>query len=84
MINLKRHELIGLTITIIKAKNKSLVGLRGKIIDETQNTINIQTANSIKKIIKNKITMKTKINQKEIVLEGQDIIGKPHERIIKK
>ena len=74
MINLKRHELIGLTITIIKAKNKSLVGLRGKIIDETQNTINIQTANSIKKIIKNKITMKTKINQKEIVLEGQDII----------
>ena len=82
--NLERHELIGLSIKIIESKNKSLVGLNGKIIDETQNTLSLQTANSIKKIIKNQITMKIKSNQKEIVIEGKDLVGRPHERIIKK
>ena len=51
--NVRRHELIGLTLEIISAKNPNLVGLKGKIIDETKNMLTIRTKNASKKIIKN-------------------------------
>jgi ribonuclease P protein subunit POP4 len=36
-------ELIGLNVKIIDAKNKSLIGITGKIIDETKNLLFIET-----------------------------------------
>ena len=74
-----RHELIGLEIEITISKNPNLVGLKGKIIDETQNTITIKTKIGNKKIIKSQIKMKIK-NQET---EGKEIVGRPEERIKK-
>lgn len=81
--NIERHELIGLSIKITESKNPTLLGLEGKIIDETQNTITIQSKNSTKKIIKNQIKMRIKINQKEMIIDGNQLVGRPHERIKK-
>ena len=62
-----KAELIGLTIEITNSKNKSLMGLKGKIIDETKNMLTIEKNNIIKRIIKNQSTLyfpkqKIKIN----------------------
>ena len=52
--------LIGKTITITKAKNKSLTGKKGNVIDETKNTITLRTTTTPKSkditIIKEQIT----------------------------
>ena len=51
-------SLIGKDIEIISSKNKSLFGLKGRVIDETKNTIRIETRNKIKTIIKTQVKIK--------------------------
>ena len=51
-MNKLKQEYIGLDITIIESKNKSLIGLKGKIIDETKNTFKIKTTNETKMVFK--------------------------------
>jgi len=43
---------IGSNIEIKESKNKSLIGLKGKVIDETKNMFTIETQKGIKKIMK--------------------------------
>ena len=74
-----RSEFIGSEIEVIDSKNKSLIGLKGKVINETKNTLTIKTKDSRKKIIKEQITIK--INEK--VINGEKISIRPEERIKK-
>lgn len=78
-----RHELIGSEIRIISSLNPSLKNLNGKVIDETKNMIMIETDKGIKKIIKNQVKMKLKINGKIMEIDGKDLVRRPVE-IIKK
>ena len=41
MHNILRHELIGLKIRITKSENNTLIGLEGKIVNETKNTLTL-------------------------------------------
>jgi ribonuclease P protein subunit POP4 len=50
--------LIGSYIEIIESKNKSLIGLKGKVIDQTRNTITIDCKNKTKKIILSQVKIK--------------------------
>ena len=77
--NLARHELIGLAIEIVEAKNASLNGLHGRIIDETTNMFVIKKKNATKNIIKNQVKMK--ING--IIINGEELVGRSEERIKK-
>ena len=77
-----RGELIGLSIEVIDAKNPSVVGIKGKIIDETKNTIVIQS-DKVKKLIKNQIKMKIKLKDKIIEIDGKNLVGRPEDRIKK-
>lgn len=78
---LKKGELIGRTAKITDAKNKANIGLEGKIIDETKNTLTIKTKKGRKKLIKKNITLKMKINNSEITINGEEIQAAPEERI---
>ena len=50
--------LLGKQVRIIRADNKHLEGLSGKIIDETKNTLTILTPeNKEKKCIKSQVTL---------------------------
>ena len=63
-MNLKdvvRSELIGNEIEIVKAKNKNLNNIKGKIIDETRNMITIQTREGTKQVIKDQVHLKMKL-----------------------
>ncbi len=77
--DMMRSEFIGSEIEVIDSKNKSLIGLKGKVINETKNTLTIKTKDSRKKIIKEQITIK--INEK--VINGEKISIRPEERIKK-
>lgn len=81
--DIKRHELIGLDIEVIDAKNKSLIGIKGKIIDETRNTIKVIHENQEKILLKEQLTFITKIDDKKIKINGKILVGKPEERIKK-
>ena len=80
---LVRHELIGLSIKILDAANQRLVGLQGKVIDETKNMIIIKSNEYQKKIIKGQVKMEIKIGNEKVMIDGKYLVGKPHERIRK-
>ena len=44
-------QLIGKHVEVVKASNKTLLGIKGKVINETKNTITLLTGNQEKKII---------------------------------
>lgn len=82
--DLLRHELIGSEAEVIRASNKSLVGLKGKIIDETKNTLVLETGNKTRRILKENITMKIKMKHQTIQVEGSLLAGRPEDRLKKR
>ena len=52
MKGILKEELIGLETEVIDAKNKSLIGIKGRIVNETKFTLHIRTAKGIKRVLK--------------------------------
>ena len=77
--DIAKREIIGLETEIIDSKNKSNIGIKGKIIDETKSTIIIKDKKAKKRLLKNNIILK--INN--ITIKGKILQGKPKERIKK-
>ena len=71
-----KYELIGSQLEVVDSKNKSLIGIKGKIIDETKNMLILENG---KKLIKTQI--KIKING--IILDGKKLALRPEDRIKK-
>lgn len=80
-----RHELIGLKVKVVKATDPGYLK-SGKIIDETQQMIVIETdEKEIKKLPKRDITLQITLNNSSVVeISGKLLIGRPEERIKKK
>ncbi len=74
-------ELIGAAIEIVESSNTSLIGKKGKVIDETKNTITIQTKNKKEKILKNVITCKIKKEDEESIIDCSTIKKRTYDRI---
>ena len=81
--DLTRHEVIGLNVEVIESENQCLVGIKGKIVDETKNTISIKKNKKIKKILKNQIKLMIKMNKQKIKIDGKFLIGRSEDRIKK-
>ncbi|HLD02903.1 MAG TPA: ribonuclease P protein subunit [Candidatus Nanoarchaeia archaeon] len=79
-----RHELIGSDAEVIRASNKSLEGLKGRIIDETKNTLVLETNDKTRRILKKNITMKIKMKKQTIQVEGNLLVGRPEDRLKKR
>jgi len=54
--------MIGSNIEIIESKNKTLTGLKGKVIDQTKNTITLETKKGKKRIILSHVKIKNEKN----------------------
>ena len=78
-----RSELIGSMIEVTQSKNNSLIGLKGKVIDETKNTLILESKNKIKKIIKSHIKFKMKVENKIVEINGKLLVSRPEDRIKK-
>ena len=76
-----KYELIGSQLEVVDSKNKSLIGMKGKIIDETKNILFLDNK---KKLIKNQSTFKIKFKNKTIKIKGQLLVCRPEDRLKKK
>ncbi len=79
--NLLVHELIGLDATVLKSNNKQIVGISGKIIDETKSMFSLDTKNGIKKIPKQNTEWKFTFDKNESIINGNLLVKRPHERL---
>ena len=76
-----RAELIGKEVEIVKAKNKILNNMKGKIIDETRNMIMVQTDSGIKKVIKDQASFRIKSEKELVEIEGIKLVNRPEDRL---
>ncbi len=79
--NITSHEFIGLDTEITQSLNPQIIGLNGRIIDETKSMFRINTKNGIKSIAKSKNSWKFSIENQDIVIDGSKIAKRPFDRI---
>lgn len=83
--NILRHELIGLSVEIAKSSNPNLVGIKGRVVDETRNTLLIEKYDGKEvRIPKNVAVFRFKLHDKSVDIIGTLIIGRPEDRLKKK
>lgn len=81
--DLLRQEFIGLDIEIVGSTNKSLQGIKGKVIDETKNTLVIDMHGKTKRLLKNQITLKCTLAGVTARIDGIQLVGRTEERLKK-
>ena len=80
-----KHEFIGLKAKVVNSSNPNVVGIEGKVINETRNTFVITHGNKNKTIAKNTAVFHfTMSNGTTVEINGKTIIGRPEDRIKKK
>lgn len=73
------HELIGEEVMIIAATNPSLVGVTGKVVDETKATLRVLQDGMFKTILKNAIVLKLLRTGK--IIDGKTLLKRPEDRL---
>ena len=77
-----QYEFIGLETTIVKSSNPDVVGLSGKVVDETRNTLTILQDNTEKVIVKDTSVFEFVLPDKTVVeIDGKVIMGRPEDRL---
>jgi ribonuclease P protein subunit POP4 len=80
-----QQELIGLNAKVVRSSHPGYVGIAGKVLDETRNTILILHKNKKKIVIKNTAVFNFTMPDGTIVeIDGKAIIGRPEARIKKR
>ena len=80
-----QNEFIGLETKVVKSPNKSLVGIKGKVVNETRNSFIILQDRKEKIIIKEKTFFDFVLPDGTIVeIDGKVLIGRPEDRIKKR
>ena len=83
--NLARHELIGLYMTVGQSSNHCQAGLSGQVIDETRNTILLETkAKAVRLAKKNMSLVFTLPSGQKVRIDGSVLISQPENRISKR
>ena len=76
-----KYEFIGEKLEVIESKNKDLVGVRGKVINETRNMFELDNG---KKLVKNQSVFDISIGKEVFRVDGKLLVGRPEDRIKKK
>jgi len=79
--NITSHEFIGLDTEITQSTNPQVVGLNGRIINETKSMFTINTEKGSKSIAKSTNNWKFSIKGQDIVVDGSKIAKRPFDRI---
>ena len=83
--NLARHEIIGLSVFVAGSTNRDLVGISGRIVDETRNTLLVETEHGTKRIPKSNTSLTfTLPDGQRALVSGSILISQPENRINKK
>ena len=80
--NIRRHELIGLQVVVESERCLEYSKIKGRIVDETKNTIVVFDGAKKTRIPKGTVDFSfTLPDNSTLVLEGKKIIGRPEDRI---
>lgn len=83
--NLVRHELISLKVKVVKSTDPTQKSLSGTVVDETYNTLTIESNGREKKVVKeNCVFIFTLPGGTKVEVEGNVIVSRPEDRIKKK
>lgn len=80
---LASNELIGLDARVVRGSDPSIEGLGGRIVDETMNTIEIETKGGIKTLDKKSVVLAIQFPDGEYEVPGREILQRPEERLKK-
>ena len=77
---LPKHELIGLTLEVVQSTDPGEIGIKGQIIGETKNTLEIQTSENVKMVQKKGTVFRIMLNGKKVDIDGDILLKSPEER----
>jgi ribonuclease P protein subunit POP4 len=78
--NILGHELIGLEVLITESFDPSRKGMKGKVLDETQNTIVLETKKGKKTVPKSECDFEFVLGEEKVTVKGKDILKRPEDR----
>ena len=84
--NIVLNELIGLKARVLACSDRKQMGLEGTILDETKNTLLLDTGKGARRVVKASSTFRIWAGggaRKSFVVEGREIRFRPDERIEK-
>ena len=81
-MNLRKHELIGLEVEVVRTPDPSQLCTAGRVVDETRNLLIVDVGGAEKKIPKPGARFRFRI-QGGIEVEGDDICYRPEDRVKK-
>lgn len=80
-----QHEFIGLEATVVKNSNPSIMGLSGRIVDESRNTFTILQDDNRKVVVKDISVFNFVMPDGTIVeIDGKVLKGRSEDRIKKR
>jgi ribonuclease P protein subunit POP4 len=79
--NITSHEFIGLNTEIVESTNQQVIGLNGRIENETKSMFTINTENGMRSIAKSTSNWKFSIDNNDIIVKGSKIVKRPFDRI---
>jgi len=80
-----QNEFLGLNAKVVKSTNPSYLGVSGKVIGETRNTLVIRHKNEDKIVVKNVAVFHFTMPDGTIVeVDGNIILGRPEDRLKKR
>lgn len=81
-----KHELIGLGVEVSYSKDPSYSGMKGKVVDESRNTLSIDTASGVMKTaVKDRCEFVfTLPSGKRVKVDGRLLLARPEDRIKKR
>ncbi len=83
MAEIELHELIGLKLLVAKAASQGLIGISGTVVDETRNTLVVQTRSGEKIVPKAGCTLEFQFRGKKEIVQGSRICFRPEDRLKK-
>jgi ribonuclease P protein subunit POP4 len=78
--NIVLHELIGLRVRVLSSLDKKQRGLSGIVVDETKNTLVVETRSGVKRIVKNISQFRFYFGKQSFKVDGKEINFRPVER----
>ena len=74
-------ELIGLQVKVKKSTDRAREGLEGKVVDETKNTLVIETPKGDKTVPKGECSFSFHYKGKWTLVDGRLLVARPEDRI---
>ena len=78
--SLVRHELAGLDVEVEGSPNPDLVGIAGRVVDETTNTVLVATGDGVKQVPKAEATFRFRLQEADVVVDGDRLVARPARR----